>query len=57
MPEEESRRGHHFVTATGAAPGDTRYVTGNLEPGEYIAVCFVPQGTTSEEERARRRTP
>jgi hypothetical protein len=50
LPEEESEKKVTFVTATGAEPGDTAYVTGELETGEYIAICFVPQGTTSQEE-------
>jgi hypothetical protein len=45
LPEEETDAKVAFVTATGGAPGDTAYAEGILEPGEHIAVCFVPQGS------------
>ena len=50
MSEEESAEFVTFVDATGAAPGDTAYIVTELEPGDYAAACFIPQGTTSEEE-------
>jgi hypothetical protein len=49
MSEEESGELLTFVGATGGAPGDTQYFVSDLEPGDYIAVCFVSDGTTSED--------
>ena len=49
MSEEESAALVTFVEATGANPGDTGYLVGDFEIGEYIALCLVSQGTTSEE--------
>jgi len=48
LPEEEAMS---LVTPVGApatpAPGTDRYSVAELEPGDYIAVCFIPMGTTS----------
>jgi hypothetical protein len=50
LPEEEALA---QVTPVGApafaAPGEADYLVADLEPGDYIGVCFVPVGTTSEE--------
>jgi hypothetical protein len=50
LPEDQADTKVTFATATGAEPGGTSYATGTLEPGEYIAVCFIPQGTTGDTE-------
>ena len=39
------------VTPSGAAfafPGDTAFGTGDLEPGNYLAVCQIPEGLTPD---------
>jgi hypothetical protein len=36
------------VAAVFAEPGDEAYALGELEPGEYIAYCPIPGGTTGE---------
>jgi hypothetical protein len=50
MSEEESAALVTFVEAAGANPGDKGYLVGDFEPGEYSALCFIAQGTTSEEQ-------
>jgi hypothetical protein len=46
-PEDQATTKVTFAAGTGAGPGDTAYANGKLDPGEYIAVCFIPQGTTT----------
>ncbi len=50
LPEEEAMA---QVTELGEAafapPGDHEYTVLDLEPGNYIAVCFIPVGATSED--------
>jgi hypothetical protein len=36
------------VVGTGADPGETGSAVGRLEPGEYLAVCPIPQGSVGE---------
>jgi hypothetical protein len=48
LPEEEAMA---KVTMAGVAfgfPGSTSFTTMDLAPGDYIAVCFLPQGATPE---------
>ena len=48
LPEEESDQ---LVTEKGlvfAMPGGTNFVTAELDPGRYVALCFVPVGATPE---------
>jgi hypothetical protein len=48
LPEEEVEA---LVTDAGfvmAPPGAGNYVTAELDPGRYIAICFVPVGATPE---------
>ena len=48
LPEEEVGT---VVTSAGfvfAPPGQASYVTADLEPGRYAALCFVPVGATPE---------
>jgi hypothetical protein len=44
LPEAEAESMFAFTTATGGAPGETRYAPAELEPGSYFAVCFVSLG-------------
>jgi len=50
LPEEEAQKKTTFVGATFGPPGDEDYVVLDLEAGDYIALCFIPVGTTSEED-------
>jgi hypothetical protein len=49
LPEEEAMA---LVTDVGspvfAPPGEDEYGIYDLEPGEYLAVCFIPTGMTSD---------
>jgi hypothetical protein len=44
LPEAEVEEAVSFTTATFAPPGGTGYTQSELEPGGYIAVCFIPVG-------------
>ncbi len=44
MPEDESESLVDFTAAAFAPPGGSSNALGNLEPGEYVMVCFVPVG-------------
>jgi hypothetical protein len=58
LPEEEALM---MVTEVGsgafASPGDTEYSVVDLEAGDYVAVCFIPTGMTSEEQTAAEDAP
>jgi plastocyanin len=48
---EAGREYHEKVIETFAGfamPGEKFYITVNLEPGEYMAVCFIPKGETGQ---------
>ena len=48
LPEDEAMT---KVTMAGAAfgpPGEESHGVANLEPGEYLAICFLPEGATPE---------
>jgi hypothetical protein len=49
LPEEEAEQKATMVAAAGAAPGDSEYAVADLSAGSYAMLCFVPEGTTSEE--------
>lgn len=49
LPEREGQTKVTDVTGTFAPQGDTDYAVSDIPKGEYIAVCFIPQGATSEE--------
>ena len=48
LPEEEASA---LVETVGSmdplAPGDSDYLVVDLQPGRYIATCFLPKGATS----------
>jgi hypothetical protein len=48
LPQEQAEQKVTEVASTFAAPGDTDYAVADLEPGEYLAVCFIPVGLTPE---------
>lgn len=47
LPQEEGMEMADFLGVAFAAPGDTEYKVADLTPGEYVALCFIPVGTTS----------
>ncbi len=46
LPQEEAEAMVTFLNGTFAAPGETGYTAVDLEPGRYLAACFVPLGMT-----------
>lgn len=51
LPQEQAMTKVRPLASAFAAPGDDDYVVTNLTAGTYLAVCFIPQGLTSEESR------
>lgn len=51
LPQEQAMTKVGFVSSTFAAPGDGDYGVVELEAGDYVAVCFIPQGLKSEEDQ------
>lgn len=50
MPQEQAMQKTTFAAGTFATQGEEDvYAVADLQAGEYIAVCFVPVGATSEE--------
>ena len=49
LPEAEGMTKATPQSFTFAAQGDTEYSVVDLPAGDYVAVCFIPQGTTGEE--------
>ena len=49
LPEEEGMTKVTPPSFTFAAQGDTEYSVVDLAAGAYFAVCFIPQGLTSED--------
>lgn len=50
LPEEEALTQVTQVAPPAfAGPGEADYLVADLEPGDYIGVCFIPVGTTSED--------
>ncbi|MEA2972775.1 MAG: hypothetical protein QOG82_1233 [Actinomycetota bacterium] len=49
LPEEEGMTKATPQSFTFAAQGDTEYSVVDLAAGDYVAVCFIPQGLTSED--------
>jgi len=50
LPEEEGMQKAAFVGAAFAAPGEEgEYAIADLTAGEYLAVCFIPVGSVSED--------
>jgi hypothetical protein len=48
MPEDEAEGKATFVGVAGPVPaGEGAYLVADLEPGDYLALCFLPVGTTS----------
>lgn len=48
LPEEEAMEKVTPAAGAFAMPGETGYTAAELDPGRYVAVCFVPVGTTPE---------
>jgi hypothetical protein len=49
LPEEEAMQKATFLGVAFAPPGADEYKVADLTPGDYIALCFIPVGTTSED--------
>lgn len=48
LPEDQARQSVDTVGSMDPlAPGDSDYVVVDLEPGRYLATCFLPKGATS----------
>ncbi len=51
LPEEEAMEKTTFIgVAEPVAGGEGSYLVADLEPGDYVALCFLPTGTTTFEE-------
>jgi hypothetical protein len=48
LPEEEAMQQVTPIGGNFAMPGATGYTVVDLPPGRYVAVCFIPVGTTRE---------
>jgi hypothetical protein len=48
LPQEEAEQHITFAGAAFAFPDDVGHAIVNLEPGRYVAVCFLPEGATPE---------
>ena len=48
LPDEEAMTKATMAGIAFGFPGSTSYTTMDLAPGDYIAVCFLPQGATPE---------
>lgn len=49
LPREQAQTKVTDVFGAFAAQGETEYAVGDIPKGQYLAVCFIPQGLTSEE--------
>ena len=52
LPEDEAQEKTTVVATAFAEPGGTDYAVADLEPGGYLAVCFIPVGLTPEAAQA-----
>ena len=48
LPEEEAQTMVTSIAAAFASPGEEGWATTRLETGNYVAICFIPEGTTPE---------
>ena len=48
MPQEEAQKKTTIAGSTFVPPGKTDYAVVDLTKGEYIVLCFIPQGTKDE---------
>jgi hypothetical protein len=54
LPEEKAQSKVDFAGGADTIdPGKASYGVADLKPGEYIAVCFLPKGTTSAEKEGK----
>ena len=49
LPEEEAMAKTTFMGVGFAAPGEGTTMYADLDPGRYVMICFIPQGSTSLE--------
>lgn len=57
LDQEKAQEKVEQVAATFASPGDTDYAVVDLEAGDYVAVCFIPVGLTSEDAQPPENSP
>jgi hypothetical protein len=50
LPEDQSMSKIEMAGVTFASPGDTSYLSADLQPGTYFLVCFIPVGGGEEGE-------
>jgi hypothetical protein len=48
LPEDEAMTMVEEVGAAFAPPGQSGYTATEFESGDYVAVCFIPEGATEE---------
>jgi len=48
LPEEEGEQYVTFLNVAFAFPDEVGHTVVNLEPGRYVAICFLPEGATPE---------
>jgi uncharacterized cupredoxin-like copper-binding protein len=52
LPEDQAEQKTTAVGSAFAEPGGSDYAVVDLEPGEYLAICFIPVGLTPEAAQA-----
>jgi hypothetical protein len=52
LPQDQAEQKTTAVGSAFAEPGGTDYAVAELEPGDYLAICFVPVGLTPEAAQA-----
>lgn len=45
LPQEKAASKVEFLGGDKAAPGEEAFVNADLTPGEYVLVCFIPEGS------------
>lgn len=49
LPEDEAMTKTSFIGVSFVAPGESKTMYADLDPGRYAVVCFIPTGSTSLE--------
>lgn len=48
LPEDQAEAKTEFLGEAFGEPGDDEYLVVDLAPGEYLAICFIPVGSTPD---------